>query len=230
MLKKVKNEKSASEIVREEIDSMPFIRTALELDLLNYSSLARLLIPQILSKYNKKVSRESIIVATTRYQNEMTKERLSEKLKIGISECNLSMRSDIVDLTLQKTLNVQEIVNEFNKQVDWKRGGIMFIVQGRGEVEVILDRINYKNIKELIPEEMIIKIIPDLSLISVHQPSVDLTFIPGFYSFLLNNLSMNNINVVEIMSTLTEVIIVISQEQASKTFQILNECIEKFRK
>lgn len=230
MLKNVKNEKSASEIVREEIDCLPHIRTALEMDLLNYSAFARFLIPLIQKKYNKKVSRESIIVAATRYQKEMLKTKLSEKLKKGISECNLSMRSGIVDLTLQKAPNIQEVVNEFNKEIDWKRGEIMFIAQGRGEVEVILDRMNYNKIKELISEEMILSTIPNLSIISVHQPSTELTFVPGFYSFLLNNLAMNNINVLEVMSTLTELIIVVSQEQGSKTFEILNEIIEKFRK
>lgn len=230
MLKNVKNERSVSEIVREVVDSSPHIRTALEMDLLNYSALARHLIQQINKKYNKKVSKESIIVAAIRYQKEMTKKQISEKLKRGISECSISIRSDIIDLTFQKSPPVQEIVDDFNSKIDWKNGGVMFMVQGRNEIEIILDRINYNKIKELIPKEMVLNVIHNLTAVSIHQPSTELTFVPGFYAFLLNNLAINNVNVIEVMSTLTEVIIVVPQEQASKTFEILNEIIENFRK
>lgn len=229
MLKNVKNERSISEIVREEIDSNPHIRTALEMDLLNYSAFARYLIQQISKKYNKKASKESIIVAAIRYQKEMTKMQISEKLKKGISECSISIRSDIVDLTLPKSSTVQEIIDELNNKIDWKSGGVMFMVQGRNEIEIILDRINYNKIKELISKQTT-NVIPNLTAVSMHQPNTELTFVPGFYAFLLNNLATNNINVIEVMSTLTEVIIVVPQEQASRTFGILNSIIEKFRK
>jgi uncharacterized metal-binding protein len=230
MLKNVKNEKSVSEIVREEIDCTPFLRTALEMNLLNYSALARFLTTKIQEKYGRRVNKESIVVAAIRYQKEMVKIKLSERLKRGISECNLSMRSDIIDLTLHKTYQIQEIVNDFSKKIDWKKGGIMFVVQGRAEVEIILDKISYNEIKEALPEETIINEVHGLSTISIHQPNSELTFVPGFYAILLNNLAMNDINILEIMSTLTEMIIVVSQKQASKSFEILNELIERFRK
>ncbi|PIW40870.1 MAG: hypothetical protein CO092_01545 [Candidatus Aenigmarchaeota archaeon CG_4_9_14_3_um_filter_37_18] len=229
MLKNVKNEKSASEMVREEIDGMPYVRAALEMGLLNYSAFARLLTLKIKEKYNKKASKESVIVAAIRYQKDMVRDKLSEKLKIGISECTLSMRSDIIDLTLQRSLDTQQIINNFSKEVDWKSGEIMFVVQGRGEVEIILDRLNYKKISEMVSEESVVETISNLSIISVHQPNTNLTFIPGFYGFLLNSLAMSNINVIEVMSTLTELIIVVSQEQASRSYEKLSEIIKKFR-
>jgi len=105
----------------------------------------------------------------------------------------------------------------------------MFVVQGRGEVEIILDRLNYKKISEMVSEESVVETISNLSIISVHQPNTNLTFIPGFYGFLLNSLAMSNINVIEVMSTLTELIIVVSQEQASRSYEKLSEIIKKFR-
>jgi len=229
MLKNVKYVKSISEITREEIETMPYVKAALELDLLNYSAFSRYLIPKIQNKLNKKVSKEAITIAIIRYQKHMKKSKISEKLRKGISNCNISMRSDVVDLTLERTPEIQEIIGNFNKRINWKRGGIMFVVQGRAEVEVILDRENYNKIKENIPEELTVSEIKKMSIISVHQPNTDLTFIPGFYNFLLDSLSMNNINVLQIMSTLTELIIVVSQKQASRTYEILNNLIEKFR-
>ncbi|MBL7169781.1 MAG: hypothetical protein ISS48_02085 [Candidatus Aenigmarchaeota archaeon] len=229
MLKNVKADKSISEIVREQIETMPYVKTALELDLLNFSAFSRHLIPKIEKELGKKVSNQAVTVAIIRYQKDMKKTKISKKLRKGIADCNISMRSDVIDLTLERTPEAQEIVEKFNKEIDWKRGGIMFVVQGRAEVEVILDRENYNKIKENIPENLTVNVIKKLSLISVHQPSTDLTFVPGFYTFLLDKLSMNNINVLQIMSTLTELIIVVSQEQAPKTHEILNDLIGRFR-
>ena len=229
MLKNVKNEKSISEIVREEIETMPYVKAALELDLLNFSAFSRYLIPKVQNKFKKKVSREAVTVAIIRYQKSMKKHKISKKLRKGIADCNISMRSDVVDLTLERTPEIQETVENFNKKINWRRGGIMFIVQGRAEVEVILDRENYNKIKEIVPEDSTINEIKKLSLISVHQPNTDLTFVSGFYNFLLGNLAMNNINVLQIMSTLTELIIIVSHQQASKAYEILNTMIERFR-
>ena len=53
MLKNVKSVKSISEITREEIEIMPYVKAALELDLLNYSAFSRYLIPKIQDKIKK---------------------------------------------------------------------------------------------------------------------------------------------------------------------------------
>src|SRR3989344_2464906 len=62
---------SLAEIVRSEISILPHIKTALSEGVVNYSALARKIMPIIAQKSGKKVNEESVIVAIKRYADEL---------------------------------------------------------------------------------------------------------------------------------------------------------------
>lgn len=223
-------EKSLSDLVRESIDTLPYVKDALRLDILNYSAFARLIGPTIEKQLKKKVRREAIVVASQRYKRQLKETTLSEKLRKLISSTTLSLRADVVDISLKRNIKTQDIINQMMQEIKWEKDEILFVVQGRYEVEVILDLKNFQRFKEKLSEDDIISIVENLVMIIVNQPSGELTFTPGFMHFLTEVLYLNGINLPQFLSTYSDIILIVDNKDASRSYDFLNDAIMKCRK
>jgi len=132
--------KSLSRVVSEKLDTLPFVREAMDNSLLNYSALARKLHPILEKKMNEKLKEESILVAIKRYSDKKQPEKgLSRELKESFAIVSLSMKDDISYAILDRTPESLDVAYNLCKQSDQVKGNFFSLSMSAGEMMILLD-------------------------------------------------------------------------------------------
>jgi aspartokinase len=77
-----------------------------------------------------------------------------------------------------------------------------------------------EQIKALVPAERIISELKNLSSITIRLPKSNV-YSPGLYYFFLKALAWEGINVIEVVSTYTELTIVLENKDVDRAFSVL---------
>lgn len=224
-------EEAIARLVKDEINSSIFLLESLKRGIINYSELSRQMLPEI-KKKNSRANFASVLIAIQRYYDEVKeKERLSEQFRDILKDSELIMKTNIVDLAFERTKEVMKLLNEVSKTIRWDMGDIMFIIQGTGEITVIIDRKNLKkfdNIKDKMIEKK-----EKLALISLREPEEITSYsreLVGFFSLLSTLLSDKNINIWEAATTYKQHIFIVYESDLSKAYETLSKLIEFYKK
>lgn len=211
---------SISSIVKETVKNSPFLREALSLGILNHSALARFLKPRVEKKLLKKVSLESLVIALSRIEKNLKKEKkfLEDKLKkVFRNKVDLILRTDLVEYSFLNSPNlINKLFNFFDKEE--------FFVFSRGSAEttIVFHSKNEKKFKKVMEKEKVIKKIENLASISICLPEKVLD-LPGVYYFFLSLLAFEGINVIEIFSTFRELTLLLENKKVARAFEILKD-------
>jgi hypothetical protein len=224
--------KTTAELVKEEINGSLFIKESLKNDLINYSSLVRLLLARI-KRENPKANFASILIAIQRYQDELAKKHSNlQSLKKILSSSEIIMKNKIASLTLARTGEAMKSLNEISKNISWDRGDIFFTVQGSGEVTVIIDEKNEHKF-EKVKETSILEEEKNLALISLRESDSQKEYSKeslGYLSLLTTTLADNGINILDIASTYRQVFFIINEKDLTKTYNVFSKLIESYKK
>lgn len=215
-----------SDIVRDLIETRPFISDALAKGLINYSALARELLPEVKQRA-KRSSLEAIMVAIRRYAEEPGSVT-AEKITTILSKSSLGMKNDIARVNMTKGVSSHRAATELFKIIKFAEGEVLYIVEG-SELNMIIDEKNVEPLKSLSKKEDLLDMHTGLSLIVLKHPEEG-TQTPGFYYFILGFLAREGINIPSMVDTTKEVIFIVDKKDSVKAYSILQELIEKFRK
>lgn len=212
---------TVQEITERIVEQTPFWLEAMDDKLLNLSSLARKIQPQVEEELMKKVNTGAIIIALNRmpiginvgmkYGIQMFIERLGD----------LTVKSDICDFTFvhSPTLaaKIANVITNASKQ-----GGFFTISNGVAEVTIVAS----KSLKSVILEGMVgeelINEKNSLASITVNLPREN-TEQSGIYYFILKQFAWANINIVEVISTTNEITLVVNNMDINAAFAKLME-------
>lgn len=223
-------EYSTADLVKEELDKDIFLLETLSQGLINHAALARKLLPRI-KKKNSKATIESVSVAIMRYANKAKRDDLSRVVKKIISLSNLSIKNDIVHITFPRKDEITEIINENAKKIKWDQDEILLINQGSGEITIVVDKKNKHLFKQIL--EKAVEIRKNTAIVSIREsqrkdvkPGID---VPGLYAYFINQVSRAGINILDIISTRSQLTFVIDESNLTKCYGVLNDCIRFFR-
>ena len=223
-----KAEKTA-QLVKEEIASSLFVNEALKKGLINYSALARELLPKIKIK-NKKANFSSVLIAIQRYYDEVNEKKSNEtELKKIISKSELIVKNKIISFTFERNKKVMGLINTISSEIRWDLGDILFFIQGAGEVTVIFNRKNLFKFDKL--KSNIIEKKESLAILSLRESDEMENYskdVKGFLAFLTSTLADNNINIIDIASTYKQIIFVLDEKDVISAYEILNKIISLF--
>lgn len=205
-------------IVERFIQSDGAIRNDLTRGLLNIRALARY-IQEEARKEGDEVSIESLIGAIRRYD---VGGRMAARQFTGALLKKLTMRNKIVDLAILNDPEITADLGKFASTIDYGIGETFRLVAGVEAIRVVIDEKNLEKMKSIIPKKNIPKIITGLSEIIVSMSDVADTT-PGVVSAVTTELAMNGINMIEFMSCVPELIIVVDERDALRSY----EAIEK---
>lgn len=228
-LKMLENLKT-TDLVKEELENDLFLLEISKEGLINYTALARKLLPTI-KKRNPKATIESISIAIKRYIDTQKKNKLSEAIQKIIVNSQLSTKNDIVHMTFRRSDFMLNKVAEVSKKINWNQEDIFFVNQGSGEVTIIIDEKNKSLFKD--GKKYLIEKTGDLSLISIRESfekglekSIN---VPGIYAYFISQLSRNSINIIEIISTLSQLTFILKSNDLIRAYRILNNSVRYFR-
>jgi len=217
---------TVSHIVKSIIAKKPFIQEALSRGILNNAALAEELTPVIEKELGKKVKFSAVNMAIR---------RLGEKLEKTFvirpkfdKNSNLTIKSDLVAITFYKNDIAQKNLKQLYNIVNLKEGELLTITQGLYEIMIVTNSKNQKEILTLFPKSSVKKVIKNLSSITINIPIESIKIIGLFYS-VTRALTWDNINIVDIVSTLTEMTFIVDENDTARTFDILKRLIKENR-
>ncbi len=206
------------DIVRETIEKDGAIRNDLARGLINIRALSRFIQKRALEEKREDLSLDAVVSAVRRYPVQKSRHNYAS---IGRLLQKLTMRNKIVDLAIRNDPEIPSALGKIASQIDYSRGETFRIVAGVESIRVIVDEKNLDKMN-IIPKSKILKTAGNLAEIIVSLPeAADRT--PGVVSTVTTELAMNGINMIEFMSCVPELILVVEEKDALKSYELLEK-------
>jgi hypothetical protein len=218
---------NVSGIVKKLIREQPFLLEALNRGIIHFGNLAAELKPKIESELEKKVTESSIVMALRRYAEEV-RDRIDIANPLQL-DCEVTMKTGICDFNIIKTNTLLQQLKSFYGLVDLGRGDFLNITIGTREISVAISQKYRDDIEKFLKKETILHKQEDLVALTIVFNS-DFFHTPGITYQVLQSLAWKNVNLLEIISTLTELTIVIEKKDSIKSYTVLHELIDQFGK
>ncbi len=212
---------STSQVVEELISRKPYLEEVISQRIVNYSALARNIKPEIERKLLKKVQNGAIVMALKRLNRRLQNSNRQRSNVDVLKELgDITIRSSLIDLTYSNSITIttaqQKIMNAFSLRKDI----FLTISHGINEVTIITNTYAEKEIKKVFKNEKLVSQFGNLSSITIRLKE-ETTHTPGVYYSILKLLAWENINIVEVISTYTELTIILERKDIDRAFTLL---------
>ena len=207
-----------TQITERIVSENPFLQDALKKRLINYRALADEIKPDVEKENGKSVKTPALVMALRRYSEKMHKPHL-EKISFG-RDSELDAKYKIVEFSLKKSRSVFRLMPKIFDIVRFEEGGVLNFTNGSKDVSIITNEIYKDKILPILKGEKILEINDDLVAISFRY-SREFRKIPGSLHAILHPLAWENVNIVELIETMTETILLVKKEDSSKALQVL---------
>jgi aspartokinase len=188
--------KSVAQLVREAIQMRPSLLDALNMKIVNYSALARMLQDEI-----EEGSLEAVKAAIIRVAEDISSERglQEERVQSILKESKVRLQDKIAVLISPAKLNIPYLVTAYLTD------SYVYVVDQTG-------------LKGELPKN--VQVTSNLvALILLSPPRVETT--AGFVAFVTQLLSSRNINIIEFISCSTNTVIILDSKDALRAFSLL---------
>lgn len=208
------------ETVEQIISASPFLEDALTEGIINYSALARKIKPEVERRLLKDVQTGAILMALRRLSKKFKPTNTLKK--IIHSNNDLIVRSNLIEFVIPNTEFTIEMHKNLIKLAELEEQYFMTITEGVFETTIIASNDLYEQIKAILPPEKITTQLTNLSSITIHLPTSNL-YVPGLYYFFLKALAWEGINIIEVVSSYTELTIVLENKDVDRAFSVLKK-------
>lgn len=210
---------STQQVVEDLVRQVPFLENALAEDIVNYSSLSRVFKPKIEERLLKDIKEGSIVMALKRVSVKL-KGKLQKNENILGMLADITIRSNLVDYTFYDSSTLTGAVHKIIERTERRKDIFITISHGVSQVTVVASQALVPDIKEIFKNESSICQIEGLSSITVRIP-LEATKMPGVLYSILKVLAWNGISLIEMISTFTELTIVLETKDIEKAFSLL---------
>ncbi|MCF7915950.1 MAG: hypothetical protein K9L66_12350 [Spirochaetaceae bacterium] len=215
---------SVSSMVKKLLKQKPFLLEAFERGILSYGSLAEEFKPLIEQSLNKEVKESAIVMALRRYADDV--QRKTPVIRENRLSCEIVMKTNICDFNMRKTENLLPRLKELYGIVNLGRGDFLNVTIGNDEISIAVSDKYEKEVRDFLGEQENLDFRDGLVSLTLIF-SGDFLHTPGVVFQALRKLAWENINVYEIISTMTELTVVIERTASTRGYEALQEFIER---
>ncbi|MFN3555312.1 MAG: aspartate kinase [Bacteroidales bacterium] len=209
-----------AQAVDQMISKLPFLEEALNEELINISSLARKLQPDIEKLLHKPVQAGAIVMAINRRPPKLSF-RISKDIREFMRKLgDVIVRSDLRDFTWENSPGLVGCNRQLMEEIGGEKDIFCTISQGVFETTLVVSSSLHQRINEIYSGETLLAQKTNLSSITLRLPESN-TEVSGIYYFLLKNLAWSAINICEVISTSNEVTFVVEEKDVHSAFSIL---------
>jgi aspartokinase len=211
-------------IVKGMIKDKPFLQEALGKRLIAYGNLAEQILPKIEQELNKKIKHSAVVMALRRYSDELNN-TINNNQALDFN-CEINLKTNLCAINISKSKKTSTIAKEFYGIVDLDKGDTLNIISGNFEQSIITnEKYQEKILKALKGEKILTK---QSNLVSLSLKFPDKFYeTPGMIFNIIRQLAWENINIYEIISTHTELSILLKEKDSSKAYECLQSLISK---
>lgn len=204
-----------SDALKANVEGNPFLEFGLHHGLFNLSQLARYLQPHIKSRTLKEVQPTALTMALSRLQRDMQPTTPTAR---HYAVDRVTIHSGLCTATYPRQPDIQGVLNAHYERIH-RDGGYCSLSQGQHEVTIILDRDRMPELDRKIRRKPVYRC-DDLAAIGV-QFDPRYAHIPGMLYMLLQRVALQNVNLIEITSTYTEIHLFVAEEDTRAVFDLL---------
>jgi len=209
---------TVSAAIKEIVDSKPMLYEAISQGIVNYANLADSLKSEIELMTGEKVELPAIVMALRRYAERM--KPAAEKKLPFTTKSEIVMKTGLMDITFVKTPALLSRMKKLYELIDHDKGDTLNIIQGNYEITIVINDRYRKDVLELLKDEKLLN--QEKELVSFTMSfSKGFFYSPGIIAKVTRTLAWENINLFEIISTMTELIFIISSKDAMRAYKAL---------
>ena len=212
--------KTIQEVVEGTIRKTPFIEEALNEKLINVSSLARIILPEVSAALKKEVKVGAVMMAINRLSpaSELRIRKNIKKLALDLGD--VIVRSDLCDFTFKNTPSLLKEIAKILTKSSESSDYFLTVSQGIFETNIVISKNLQPFVNEIFEKENLIANVLELASLTIKLPKENQEQ-SGIYYFILKQLAWADISLQEIISTTNEMTIVVKEKDINQTFAIL---------
>ena len=212
--------KTIQDVVEGTIRKTPFIEEALNEKLINVSSLARIILPEVSEALKKDVKVGAVMMAINRLSpaSELRIRKNIKKLAVDLGD--VIVRSDLCDFTFKNTPSLLKEIAKILTKSSESSDYFLTVSQGIFETNIVISKNLQPFVNEIFEKENLIANVLELASLTIKLPKENQEQ-SGIYYFILKQLAWADISLQEIISTTNEMTIVVKEKDINQTFAIL---------
>jgi len=209
------------EALEECLRQRPFLEEALQEDLINLSSLARVLQPTI-SEFMGNEVKESAIVMAIRRREPKLRLKMQHRLQQFIASLgDIIVRSNLVALTFEKTNRLPEKQSAFLNALGSDYKGFHSFTGGMEETTIVISENALDALETAMKGEKLIGLHKNLSAITLQLPNSSSEVI-GLYYYFFKHIASAGVPIQEIISTSNEATFIVHSNDVNAAFAVIN--------
>ena len=210
-----------SHIVKDILNRQIFLQEAINNDIVSYNKLAHHLKPKIEAELGTEAKHSTIVMAIRRHAEKSKNVLQKPKFSYFIE----TIKTDILYVSLEESSTLLSKIQTLYSIVDFKKGGILNIIQGNFEITIIINKRYEEEVLDILHEEKILERVEDIVSISLTY-SKEFLFVPGVIYDVVRLISWENINIIDIITTVTEMSIIIAKKDLMQCYATLGRFAE----
>lgn len=214
--------KTVASVVEQYLKTKPFLLSSLSEGIINLTSLARVIMPEIETDLGKDIKQGAVVMALKRISEELDF-RISHKVsKVLQNIGEITVRSSLTDftyITSDSLLDNQaKLISEINKLKD------VFYTSSRGvnETNIVVSSSVNALVEEVLKTEKVLNKKENLASITIKLPQENVS-VPGVYYFIFQSLAWEGVIINEVISTTNEFTIIVDENQIDIAFKVMKD-------
>lgn len=215
---------SLADAVKEEINSLPHVKTTLSEGIVNYSALARKLLPFLKDRLSREVNEESAVVAIKRYADDLTVATPNNDFLTVFANAELTLQDNMVYTHLRKNDHVTSRLEKLFVSHDWKIGEMRILIQGADQVMLIAKKSRVDEVLHQLEDEKLFSI-EGVSMLSFRM-SRESYAVYGIIAEVARLMAQKAISI-EMVTTPPDLHLLVYEKDAERAYSALKSLIRK---
>lgn len=211
---------SISHVVEDIVKHRPYLSESLAAGIINVSSLARQLQPDVEKALKKEVNTGAIVMALNRLAPYLQIREQVQLNKLLSNMGDIILRSNLCDYTFKNSPTLLDCHIEVLKNLVKNDEIFYTMVQGVFETNLVISDTMEALIADYFKDEICLFKQGGLSSVTLKLPKGN-SMQAGFYYTIMKELSWEGINLTEVISSTNEFTVVVDNTLIDKTFVVL---------
>ena len=214
--------KTISAAVENYIKRKPFLQSALADGIINLTSLARQVKPEIEAQLVKEVRNGAVVMALKRLSDDLEFRVTHRIVKVLKNIGEITVRSSLTDYTFLVSDEILQNQTQLLREVHHRKDVFYTSSRGVNELNIVVSSSLNVLVEEYFRGERLTQKAENLSSITVKLPSENVS-VPGIYYFIFQRLAWEGIVLYEVISTTNEFTILVDEEQVDRAFKVIKD-------
>jgi aspartokinase len=207
--------------VEKVVHDSPLLEECLAAGIVNLSAVARAIRPRVESEIMKKAGEAALVMALRRLAPRLERKAGDPRRILRLIR-DITVRSNITEFTFRNSDTILQCQVRLLEKIRGQGDHFITCTQGVHEMTVMVHADFEGVVEKVFHSEMRVSKVTNLAAVGIHlTPKV--VEVPGVYYAILKQLTWSGINVIEVVSTMTELTLMLEKKNVEKAFLVLKQ-------